>query len=476
MVNTATFPYSFVFMDSVALHDQVMSEISNMLNSVNAFTEAVDRHFEYVGRSLKDAFRDTPWLPDSIKPKPPPVPQRVPVVAMPIGYFEASRAWVSEHRAWTAAVVAFVGTGAFIVWRRRRNDRAKRRAGRAKNGSRTEVVVLAGSPHSPLTRSLSLDLERRGFIVYIPVSTVSEEQIIKSESRADIRPLNMDITSVCLLHNQQQMIIANNISQLSSTEETVEKFTTHINTPQHPLSNAPPHKLHLNAFVLLPAITLPVNPITSLSPPDWSEILNTNLVAPFTTLHAFLPLLIAQNSSLLFLNPSIVPSLSPPSHAAESVVGGALEQYISTLRREVQVQGVNVVQFRLGHFDYGLTLSDNQQLVPSQYSLRAEYARRRLEQKGSEKPVKGQSLRELHNGIFDAMVRGKGKNGTIFVGRGARSYDLVGKWVPDGIVGWMLGSAKTNVVEIAEKEGSVEGSVEWEKVDDGDHRDEDPSK
>lgn len=193
-------------------------------------------------------------------------------------------------------------------------------------------------------------------------------------------------------------------------------------------------------------------------------------MAPFTTLHAFLPLLISQKSTLLFLNPSIVPSLTPPSHAAESVIGGALNQYISTLRREVQVQGVNVVQLRLGHFDHGPALSDNQQLVPSQYSSRAEFARRRLEQKGVEKPVKAQSLRELHNGVFDAMVRGKGSNGTIFVGRGARSYYFVGKWVPDGIVAWMMGAAKANRVETAEKEGSVEGSAEWEKVDDGDDR------
>lgn len=196
-------------MDSVPLQAHITSEMSNIIDSVNSFTEAIDRHFDYVGRSLKDAFRDTPWLPDSIKPKPPPVPKTVPVVAMPFGYFEATRIWVSEHRACTAAVVAFVGTGAFIVWRQRRNDRVKRRASRAKNGSRTEVVVLAGSPHSPLTRSLSLDLERRGFIVYVPVSTLSEEQIIQSESRADIRPLNIDITSVCLLHLNEQTEIAN---------------------------------------------------------------------------------------------------------------------------------------------------------------------------------------------------------------------------------------------------------------------------
>ena len=84
--------------------------------------------------------------------------------------------------------------------------------------------------------------------------------------------------------------------------------------------------------------------------------------------------------------------------------------------------------------------------------------------------MKGQSLRELHNALFDAIVRGKGRNGTIFVGRGARSYDLVGKWVPDEIVGWMMGAAKTSGLEMREKKGSVEGSTEWEKVDNGDDR------
>ena len=136
----------------------------------------------------------------------------------------------------------------------------------------------------------------------------------------------------------------------------------------------------------------------------------------------------------------------------------------------MQVQGVNVVHFRLGHFDYGPALTDNQQLVPSQYSPRAEFAKRRLEQKGVEKTVKGQSLRELHNRVFDAVVRGKGKNGTIFVGRGARSYHFVGRWVPRGIVGWMTGAVKKSGLETAVQEESVESSTEWEKVDDNDDR------
>ena len=179
-------------------NDQDMFDIGYVQDSFNALTESIEAHFESVARSLQDTFRDTPWLPDSMKPIPKP-PSRMPkALRPPAGYFEASHHWISEHRAVTAAVVAFIGTGAFIVWRRRRSDRAKRRAKRANNGARTEVVVLVGSPHSPLTRSLSLDLERRGFIVYIPVSSVSEEQTIQREARADIKALSLDISSVSI--------------------------------------------------------------------------------------------------------------------------------------------------------------------------------------------------------------------------------------------------------------------------------------
>ena len=174
-------------------HD--LFDISYVLDTIDSFTEGIEQHFESVSRTLKDTFRDSPWLPDSVKPLPPPPSiRRAPKT--PLMFLEVSQHWISEHRAVTAAVIAFFGTGAYIIWRRRRSDRAKRRAAKARNGSRTEVIVLAGSIHSPLTRSLSLELERRGFIVYIPVSNLSEEQLIQSESKPDIRPLNLDITSV----------------------------------------------------------------------------------------------------------------------------------------------------------------------------------------------------------------------------------------------------------------------------------------
>lgn len=58
-------------------------------------------------------------------------------------------------------------------------------------------TVIAGSPHEPMTRSISCDLERRGYIVFVTVSSAEEDHIVQSENRTDIRPLWIDLTTVC---------------------------------------------------------------------------------------------------------------------------------------------------------------------------------------------------------------------------------------------------------------------------------------
>lgn len=60
----------------------------------------------------------------------------------------------------------------------------------------TERVVLAGSPHDPISKSLALDMERRGFIVFVVVNSIEDEQLVMSEGRGDIKPLNIDILDV----------------------------------------------------------------------------------------------------------------------------------------------------------------------------------------------------------------------------------------------------------------------------------------
>lgn len=67
-----------------------------------------------------------------------------------------------------------------------------------------KIIVIAGSPHEPMTRSVATDLERRGFIIFITVTSPEEERVVHSENREDIRPLWLDPTSV-RIHSSLRM-------------------------------------------------------------------------------------------------------------------------------------------------------------------------------------------------------------------------------------------------------------------------------
>jgi len=135
------------------------------------------------------------------------------------------------------------------------------------------------------------------------------------------------------------------------------------------------------------------------------------------------------------------------------------------------------VQFKLGTFDYGSAPGGRQQIAQirapgseAQEEVRSwdaatqsRYGKDYLAQmRGGQDNVKGSSLRELQNGVFDAIVREKGKGGTVFVGSGSWMYDFVGRWVPGGVVGWMLGARSKRVEEakVVEKlDEEVEGGA-----------------
>jgi hypothetical protein len=143
----------------------------------------------------------------------------------------------------TVVVIAIGGVTYHII--RRKSDRKRRRARRAGNGARLEVVVLAGSPSEPLTRSISLDLERRGFIVYIVCNTIEEEVLVQNESRPDIKPLMIDIVDVSL----PLLYLHGDIDILKDTKR--ERFhralhgTFTIPTLSFPRRKAPPPNIPL---------------------------------------------------------------------------------------------------------------------------------------------------------------------------------------------------------------------------------------
>ena len=218
--------------------------------------------------------------------------------------------------------------------------------------------------------------------------------------------------------------------QDTSTASTIQNFAAR-------LSN-----LRFSALLLLPThfTSSPGVPgcqcpsIASLSPSIWSDIFTTHLLAPFATLQAFLPLLKSHKSSLIFLTPSIIPSLTPALNAPESVVAGAMQNYISTLRRETTPE-INVVQFKLGAFNYGKVGNDT---FWGDALARMKYA----SEINAVSDERGTSPRELHNEVFDAILEGdrrrRRRRGVVFVGRGSRTYDLLGRLMPEGVVSWML--------------------------------------
>ena len=56
-------------------------------------------------------------------------------------------------------------------------------------------------------------------------------------------------------------------------------------------------------------------------------------------------------------------------------------------------------------------------------------------------------MRVLHNGVFDTVTGRYGSRSTIFLGRGAKTYDFVGKYVPSSVVGFMMGRIERDAVD-----------------------------
>lgn len=187
------------------------------------------------------------------------------------------------------------------------------------------------------------------------------------------------------------------------------------------------------------------------------------------TTQAFLRLICDFKARVLLLTPNIIPSLALPFHGIESSVLAALEAYIKTLRAELSPSNLHVLHFKLGTFDYGPISGAGRPLHHHQYqnqqylqpinssradvltwssSARNAYGKKYLAQatatrswSGVGEPdgrVRGSQLRDLHRAVFDALVATR-PHAVWHVGSGSLLYDLVGRWVPPGLVGRMLG-------------------------------------
>lgn len=226
---------------------------------------------------------------------------------------------------------------------------------------------------------------------------------------------------------------------------------------------------------MIPSLNYQTSPIATIPPSSFADLFNTHLLQPILTIQAFLPLLTARLSPsadqertsprVLVFTPSIISSINPPFHAPEATVCSALSAFTEVLTAELRPLGIPVTHVQLGTFDFsGFTPAANSRLLqphgllpapedadalPWPDSARHAYGRNFVSQSGSAisagriRGLRGTSLRELHNVVFDVMD-GSVTGGTVRVGLGASVYSFVGRWVPRSLVAWMMGIRKVD--------------------------------
>jgi Fungal family of unknown function (DUF1776) len=516
--------YAIMTSDDQYFLDLLASVPSDVMSYGSRIADYIEKQSTSLATDLRDAIDSATWIPDSMRPPIRTVSHRfsAPVPAPPSGLIAQTTRWVSRNRTAVAVVLAFAGTTAILIHRRRRAHAKKRRARRDRTGKKKEIVVLACSSfYDPLTRSLALDLDRRGYVVYITVSSTEEDSLVQSESKWDIRPLWMDLTSS----------IPNPGLDLHPNLEPIRQLIKPSSRSSSPISDKSSQSTSLSShhtlagLILLPgSIGYPTGPLMTLPPTDLIDAVNTRLLSSILTVQQFLPLLtLAENQSrssttataqksttslpqapsIILAYPSIPTSLLSPDQTPETITTTSLSSFIRSLRHELPPRSnIRITEMKLGLFDLTSTAPppprageyvyprqmreqgrrqdepDSRQ-QPSRHSALTHWhssqraaAQRSLDGQhqshdadasntntntsGSRGPS-GSSLREFHNAVFDTLNprprfrafgvmmpqpswagSARGAAGTIYVGQGARLYDFVGRWVPDGLVGWLI--------------------------------------
>jgi hypothetical protein len=184
--------------------DQAFLDVLNSVpRHIQRFSDDIANYVEAqvdkAAATLRESLSAAEWIPEAARPRPPPKPPAAPMAAiMPVGLYTRVQDWVLKNKILTGTFVIGFGASIYLVQRRKALYSKKRRAKRASNGARLEVVVIAGSISEPIVRSLALDLERRGFIVFVVCDDVQEELLVQNEARTDIRPLMVDVSEASL--------------------------------------------------------------------------------------------------------------------------------------------------------------------------------------------------------------------------------------------------------------------------------------
>ncbi|KAI5809327.1 hypothetical protein BZA77DRAFT_288375 [Pyronema omphalodes] len=382
------------------------SSLKSIQKAAFDVADKIDEKADALASTIRTAVQTSNLYRRAPAPPPPPAPSA--------SLFSRLYTWSDNNRL-SAAILASttVGLSTYLL-HSRQLARRKRRAPRAPNGARSTVLLLSGSPHDPCTRSLATDLERRGFIIFLIVANLDDEQTVLSLGGRDIRPLHLDLLDP------------------TASSASVAKFEAYLKTPLQAFPGAVPHRLKLAGMVVVPDSHYPEGPVEVISADTWGDVLNCRLMSPFLTVTSFVSVLRNQKARLVVLTPTTQLALRPAFHAPEVVVAAGLDAFVGCLRRELRPVGVMVTMIRTGTFDlspgYNAAQAANRRQELANWGEKARGVYPELGEL-REKRVRGSSVRELSNCVFDVVMRGAGK--TVRVGSGAWLHEVIGWVVPD---------------------------------------------
>lgn len=127
-------------MMSTINHSDLASQLASIPNDVRKYStdvaETIDRHVDHAATVIRDVLSRN--FPSVIRG-----PSRdLHILNTPRSVPERVYNWALRHRAWTAALIAFFGTGGLLLLGGSVLDNKKRKARRAGNGARKEIVGM----------------------------------------------------------------------------------------------------------------------------------------------------------------------------------------------------------------------------------------------------------------------------------------------------------------------------------------------
>lgn len=102
--------------------------------------DAIDRHVDHAADAVRDTLSHQSWLPSSVRP----LPKTRPFTPESHSLYDRMQNWAMRNRAWSAAILAFVGTTSILYFGSNKLRAKRRKAKRAANGGRKEIIGKAG--------------------------------------------------------------------------------------------------------------------------------------------------------------------------------------------------------------------------------------------------------------------------------------------------------------------------------------------